>query len=295
MNTRFHTTCLLAAALGALLLTSTVSAGLPARAQEKLRTQGGARAEARQPRQQQEARHEAAPKENPVAHAGAPNVGGSGRNVWNNRGNVGTPAANGGNTSNGGKSWNGGAWNIGNNHGGNYANHAYRPPHVVATLPPGYRHYTWHGSPYYQHAGLWYRPYGASYVVTGAPYGLFVSYLPGYYSSFWFGSTRYYYADNTYYLYEPVQHGYVVTHSPYTSEENTGEQQQGNAQDEDLYIYPAQGQSEQQQADDRYACHRWGAQQSGYDPIDSDYDADRRADYLRAMTACLTGRGYSVR
>jgi hypothetical protein len=29
--------------------------------------------------------------------------------------------------------------------------------------------------------------------------------------------------------------------------------------------------------------------------VDADYDADQRADYLRAMTACLTGRGYSVR
>jgi len=73
------------------------------------------------------------------------------------------------------------------------------------------------------------------------------------------------------------------------------EQGSSGNQGEDLYIYPAQGQSEQQQADDRYECHRWAVDETGYDPTESDYDADRRVEHLRAMTACLTGRGYSVR
>jgi hypothetical protein len=169
----------------------------------------------------------------------------------------------------------------------------YRPPRVVTTLPVGYRHYSWNGGAYYQHAGLWYQPYGTRYVVVGAPYGLSVSYLPSYYSSFWFGGVHYFHADSTYYLYEPAQRSYVVTQSPYES----GDEEQGSSgdADEDLYIYPAQGQSEQQQSDDRYECHSWSVEQTGYDPIESDYDEDRRAEYLRAMTACLTGRGYSVR
>jgi hypothetical protein len=33
-----------------------------------------------------------------------------------------------------------------------------------------------------------------------------------------------------------------------------------------LVIYPAKGQSPAQQDQDRYACHRWAVQQSGYDP-----------------------------
>jgi hypothetical protein len=33
-----------------------------------------------------------------------------------------------------------------------------------------------------------------------------------------------------------------------------------------LIIYPAKGQSAAQQDQDRYACHRWAVQQSGYDP-----------------------------
>jgi Glycine-zipper domain len=33
-----------------------------------------------------------------------------------------------------------------------------------------------------------------------------------------------------------------------------------------LVIYPAKGQSPAQQDQDRYACHRWAVQQSGFDP-----------------------------
>jgi hypothetical protein len=244
----------------------------------------------------------------PPGHVDAkplPPRSGSG-NAWNTRGND-RPV-------NGNNNWNGKNYdgkNYGSGNGQKYnpvrgnnshfdsrsyfdrPGNVYRPPRVVPRLPVGYRNYSWNGGTYYQHAGLWYRPYGTRYVVVGAPYGLSVSYLPSYYSSFWFGGAHYFHADSTYYLYEPVHRTYVVTQSPYES----GDEAQGSAEitDEDLYIYPAQGQSEQQQADDRYECHSWAVEQTGYDPIESDYDADRRAEYLRAMTACLTGRGYSVR
>lgn len=35
---------------------------------------------------------------------------------------------------------------------------------------------------------------------------------------------------------------------------------------QDLYIYPLKKQSKAQEDKDRYECHRWAAQQSGYDP-----------------------------
>ena len=35
---------------------------------------------------------------------------------------------------------------------------------------------------------------------------------------------------------------------------------------QDLFIYPNQGQSEEQQGQDRYECHAWAVQQTGYDP-----------------------------
>lgn len=179
--------------------------------------------------------------------------------------------------------------------GGGYSPGYGRPPQIVPSLPYGYRRHYWNSNPYYYHGGHWYRPYGSSYIVVGAPYGLFVSSLP-YYSSFWFGSTRYFYSDGAYYNYEPARHGYVVTRSPYASDSEDGDGYSDDGySDEELYVYPAQGQSEQQQADDRYECHRWAVDQTQYDPTDSDYDAQRRSEYTRAITACLTGRGYTVR
>jgi opacity protein-like surface antigen len=68
-----------------------------------------------------------------------------------------------------------------------------------------------------------------------------------------------------------------------------------------LLIYPKNGQSQDQQSADRYACHSWAIGQTGFDPTEpnsagspSDL-AKRRSDYRRAMSACLEARGYSVR
>lgn len=38
------------------------------------------------------------------------------------------------------------------------------------------------------------------------------------------------------------------------------------AQSGQLYIYPQKGQSPEQQDKDRYACHTWAVQQTGFDP-----------------------------
>ncbi len=93
--------------------------------------------------------------------------------------------------------------------------HSNRPPRIIQRFPSGYRDYSWGGNRYYYSGGYWYRPYGSSFISIGAPYGLFVGTLPGYYSSFYYDDTRYFYSDNTYYTYEPVRRGYVVARSPY--------------------------------------------------------------------------------
>jgi hypothetical protein len=70
---------------------------------------------------------------------------------------------------------------------------------------------------------------------------------------------------------------------------------------ERIFIYPRQGQSEELQAKDRYECHRWAASQTHYDPtqptsgIPEAQVNQMRADYQRAMGACLDGRGYTMR
>ncbi|WP_026596175.1 hypothetical protein [Methylohalobius crimeensis] len=100
----------------------------------------------------------------------------------------------------------------------------------------------------------------------------------------------------------------------------------------DLMIYPKAGQSPQQQQQDRYHCHTWAVQQSGFDPSNPQAQAsiagdagkgaaigaiaggmgrafkerDRqmqsapasppgRDNYNRAMASCLEALGYSVK
>jgi hypothetical protein len=41
----------------------------------------------------------------------------------------------------------------------------------------------------------------------------------------------------------------------------------GTASASDLFIYPTQGQSQDQQDRDRYECHQWASQQTGFDPM----------------------------
>jgi hypothetical protein len=68
----------------------------------------------------------------------------------------------------------------------------------------------------------------------------------------------------------------------------------------DLFAYPKGGQSKEQQIRDREECHRWAVEQSGFDPAQPTHDnssewAAKRDSYLRAETACLQARSYSVK
>lgn len=56
-----------------------------------------------------------------------------------------------------------------------------------------------------------------------------------------------------------------------------------------LYAYPKNGQSQQQQDADQQACQRWAATHAS-----GGATGDGSIDYRRALAACLTGRGYSV-
>jgi len=148
------------------------------------------------------------------------------------------------------------------------------------------------GHRYHYHRGVWYRPSGGVYVVVHAPIGAFVRWLPPYHTTVWFHGIPYYYANRTYYLWEPSRLGYVVVEKPDDDEP---------FEVAEIFAYPSQGQSEEQQAEDRYACHRWAVKETGFDPslpVPEEQEASLallRADYRKATTACLEGRGYSVR
>jgi hypothetical protein len=68
-----------------------------------------------------------------------------------------------------------------------------------------------------------------------------------------------------------------------------------------MFIYPRQGQSEKQKAEDFEACHGWAVGQTDFDPSKPPAgrpDAQtipKNSDYLRAISACLDGRGYTLR
>lgn len=178
-----------------------------------------------------------------------------------------------------------------------YHHDRYYPPrnHVVPVLPPRYHVVPYRGSKYYYHGGVWYRPSGTRFVVVLPPVGLFVPFLPPFYTTIWVGGVPYYYADGVYYAWRPEDRTYVVTEPPPESEVN-----EQPATPDQLFIYPQKGQSEQQQATDRYQCHSWSVDQTGFDPTKTGGNVseaqypDKRSDYQRAMKACLEARGYSV-
>jgi hypothetical protein len=174
----------------------------------------------------------------------------------------------------------------------------------------------------------WNRPYSWGGFYSGLSLGLVVPFLPLGYSTAWYGGSPYYYANDVYYVSQPgrgyrvvaapdsqiISETYVydvpgptpvvaappVTYAPTPSyvqqaapsQAQTQTQPQAQAQ---LYAYPNKGQTATQSTFDRIECERWGSGQTGYAPGQSVEDAKRKADYTRAVSACLEGRGYSVK
>jgi hypothetical protein len=161
-----------------------------------------------------------------------------------------------------------------------------RERHVI--VAPG-------GGRYFYSRGVWYAPRGPNFVVVHAPIGVFVPVLPPFYTSIWFGPTRYFVADDTYYVWRDQQHAYQVVEPP---EQAAGSTASSN---NDIFMYPKNGQAPDQQARDRYECHSWAKGETQFDPtmpgggVADDQNASKRSDYRRAMAACLEGRGYSVK
>jgi hypothetical protein len=169
----------------------------------------------------------------------------------------------------------------------------------------GYRGGGWRGG--YGYYGPW------GWGGYGFGYGLFLATLPLYYSTYWWNGMPYYYADSNYYQWNGTAGGYESVAPP---PELAAQGPQGAGATE-LFAYPKSGQSTQQQAQDKFECHRWARDQTGFDPTQAGGAAagppgsaagavaaatpppgaapGNRQDYLRAQTACLEARGYSVR
>ena len=178
----------------------------------------------------------------------------------------------------------------------------------------------WHGGWW---PNVWFSPGWAWYLPV----------LPLGYATFWWGGVPFYYWNNLYYTWSPANNGYVVTDPPpaagAAAGDNSWDQAQGGAYESaqpymvdpaqqgagaapaqpgaapapppgggtagDVYLYPRNGQSEAQQQNDRYECHGWAVNQTGFDPTRPGAQPGSDTEYRRAMIACLDARGYSAR
>jgi hypothetical protein len=155
-------------------------------------------------------------------------------------------------------------------------------------------------------------------VYYGAGFAWFLPVLPLYCSTFWWNSVPYYYYNDAYYTWSPTADGYVATDPPPAA--TSGDAQPGAPSDspsatyggagpgndatapqgpssapaggggggggDNVFAYPAKGQSEAQQATDRMQCDQWASSQTG--------GAAGSPDFRRAVIACYNGRGYSA-
>jgi hypothetical protein len=208
----------------------------------------------------------------------------------------------------------GGHW--GGHEGGHWGGPRYAvPPHWVG------RHPDWDDGP---RPGYWVRPWGPRWVpgYWGGGYWhgrfwphvyldwdfpWFFAALPAGCATYWWGGIPYYYWQGVYYVWSPDYAAYVVTDPPPVTggpvpgaaappSDQAGGDSRGAMS---LYVYPKQGQSEQQTQNDRYECHQWAVGQTGFDPTNTSNDTQSSTatpeNYKRAVTACLEARGYSVR
>jgi hypothetical protein len=126
--------------------------------------------------------------------------------------------------------------------------------------------------------------------------GVHVHSLPAWRSVVVVGGISYLLANGLYYR-EHLDGGYVVVPPPVQAVSMPVLE---TAPAPRQFVYPRQSQSPERQSADEYDCHRWAADQSGFDPAAAATGhapaADaRRPDYQRARSACLEGRGYTVR
>ena len=146
----------------------------------------------------------------------------------------------------------------------------------------GWRGNSWRGG--YWNGGYWPRAY------YGYDFAWFLPILPLAYATYWYSGLPYYYANDVYYTYNPSYEGYVATDPPPVAQ-SSGSADFSPAPDAsatgEVFMYPKNGQSPEQQATDKAQCQEWAQAQAGQ-------VAQNPSDYRRAMIACVDGRGYTA-
>ncbi|HSD39520.1 MAG TPA: DUF6515 family protein [Rhodocyclaceae bacterium] len=199
----------------------------------------------------------------------------------------------------------------GGHHGGYYGGSPYNDHHYygyrprfpyyrpaigvsVGFLPPAPRVVVYGHDHFYFASGVWYRPYGPRFVVVAPPVGIVIPFLPTYYDTRVIRGETYYITDGAWYHATPTGDGYIASAPPSDTPEAAPPADKS-------FVYPRNGQSQKQQDKDHYECHAWAVDQSGFDPtqayggVSADQVNSKSADYQRALSACMDGRGYTVR
>ena len=174
------------------------------------------------------------------------------------------------------------------------SHHHYYPRHRYYSPYRGY--YYGYYSPYYWNDGYWVTRTRTKVIVPLAV-GTLVASLPPFYETIWVDGTPFYFKDANYYRWSAQRDGYIVVSAP--GDQEPAAPASDAALSAGLFVYPTKGQSVDQQADDRYECHTWAVEQTGFDPTavrEGERESEQqRTGYIRASTACLEGRDYTVK
>jgi hypothetical protein len=192
----------------------------------------------------------------------------------------------------GGGGGGGGGGHGGGGHGGGghaYAGHGYGGyGHGYGGYGHGYGGYGRYGYGrgygYGWGRGYGWGGYGWGGYGWGWPGAFFLATLPLYYSTLWWDGVPYYYADDNYYTWDGTAGGYTAVQPP----PEVVNQARTIQQTTELFVYPKNSQTPDQVERDKQECRTWAASQAAA-------ASGNPGDNLRAQTACLEARGYSVR
>jgi hypothetical protein len=92
----------------------------------------------------------------------------------------------------------------------------HRPPAggVAGLTGRNGERYYFHGGDWYHWRGDWYRSWGGAWIVVDAPIGLLVPLLPPHYTTISSNEATYYYANDTYYMWDAARNEYEVVAAP---------------------------------------------------------------------------------
>lgn len=186
-----------------------------------------------------------------------------------------------------------GGGHVGPSHGGGAVGGSRSAP--IPRGPTGDLHHHYNGGGF---RGGWWGPgwFGLD---------LYLATLPWYYEAYEWDGVPYYYVNGNYWVWNGDVGEYEQVQPPAPlATEGPGEAPNQALR---LFVYPKNGQSAQQQSKDEAECSQWASGQTSYAPSahegrqsggaavqNSEAASAQRQDYLRAESACLEARGYSV-